>query len=593
MSIAMLTQVYDEMRRLAIAGSVVAGGDFRLKRLIPQLEQAGAKAPVFTKVAEAVKAVVEAKEQTSAPALLELTTLVNAILYTQGETGAAGTLEPIETSNLGAPAVQASARVLKPLLEALTTTGSGRMEVIRAAHERQAFRDLRLVRPALEALDDAYAEIGDFIAEHVLPLYGKAILPELQAKFDLKGRAGHPRRLRLMHTLDPVGTRDLLKQALDSGSKEVKIVAIACLGVARDDLSYLVEQASAKAQEVRQAAYAALATIDDDAAVAVLEKAMNGKDLDLAAEPLRQSRNARLLSHLLAAVKGELAALRKIKEKKEVSQKIDRIMTLTNCLADRDDQEVAAFLLEVFRQRAELAKIKGAASSGPDLNSAVVRVMERGTNKLRTTLVDAHASLPPDDLPSCFQTARRTLPEDKVYSIFSCYLTAKVDEKKKQQDPAWARREAILNAMGHGYHYHDRWSQEDEAPALDPRWLDLAVQMEHLGSVRQLIRPGHAAANAFLTKRFGEILSKAKQLHECGVVVASMIYAAHPDATDACVAVLEKFAKKADDFGGWFGSLIVDLPKSALPRLEALIPTLNDKVADSLLGHMQQLREKK
>ncbi|MBI3467053.1 MAG: hypothetical protein HY000_28900, partial [Planctomycetes bacterium] len=98
MSIVILTQVYDEMRRLAIAGSVVAGGDFRLKKLIAPLEQAGAKAPVFVKVAQAVKAVVDAQEQTSAPALLELTTLVNAILYTQGETGAAGTLEPIETT---------------------------------------------------------------------------------------------------------------------------------------------------------------------------------------------------------------------------------------------------------------------------------------------------------------------------------------------------------------------------------------------------------------------------------------------------------------------------------------------------------------
>jgi hypothetical protein len=593
MSIAILTQVYDEMRRLAIAGSVVAGGDFRLKRLIPQVEQAGAKAPVFAKVAEAVKAVVEAKEPTSAPALLELTTLVNAILYTQGETGATGTLEPIETSDVGAPTVQASARVLKPLLEALTTTGSGRMEVIRAAHERQAFRDLRLVKSALGALDDVYVEIGDFIAEHVLPLYGKAILPELRAKFDLKGRAGHPRRLRLMHALDPVGTRDLLKQALDSGSKEVKIVAIACLGAARDDLSYLLEQASAKAQEVRQAAYAALATIEDDAAVAVLEKAMNGKDLDLAAEPLRLSRNARLLSHVLGAVKGELAALRKIKEKKEVSQRIDRMMTLTNCLADRDDQEAEAFLLEVFTQRAELAKIKGDASSGPDLNSAVVRVMERGTKKLRNTLVEEHASLPPDDLASCFQAGRRTLPAAKVYEIFSPYVTAKADDKKKQRDPVWAKRQAIVEALGRRHADDYESNQEDEPPALDPRWLDRAVHLEHLGLVRQLIRPGHLVANAFLHKTFNEILKKAKQPHDCYEVVAAMIHADHPEATDAYIAVLEKFGVRTDYFGYWFGNLIVDLPKSALPRLEALIPTLNDKVADSLLGYIQQLREKK
>src|SRR5437764_11072392 len=98
MSIALLTQVYDEMRRLAIAGSVVAPGDFRIKKLIGPLEQAGAKASVFAKVAEGVKAVVDANDKTSAQALLDLATLINAILYTQGETGAAGQLTSIETT---------------------------------------------------------------------------------------------------------------------------------------------------------------------------------------------------------------------------------------------------------------------------------------------------------------------------------------------------------------------------------------------------------------------------------------------------------------------------------------------------------------
>src|ERR1700686_403896 len=133
MSIAVLTQVYDEMRRLAIAGSVTAGGDFRLKKLLPSLEQAGAKAPVFAKVAQAVKTLVEGTEQTSASALLELSTLVNAILYTQGETGVAGALAEIETNDLGPQTSQVSASVLKPLLEALTTTGSNRLEIIKDA----------------------------------------------------------------------------------------------------------------------------------------------------------------------------------------------------------------------------------------------------------------------------------------------------------------------------------------------------------------------------------------------------------------------------------------------------------------------------
>ena len=70
MSIPVLTQVYDEVRRLSIAGSVVAAGDFRLKKLVPPLEQAGQKAPVFAKVAQAVEAVVESNEKTAAEALL-------------------------------------------------------------------------------------------------------------------------------------------------------------------------------------------------------------------------------------------------------------------------------------------------------------------------------------------------------------------------------------------------------------------------------------------------------------------------------------------------------------------------------------------
>src|SRR6187200_2253293 len=99
MSIPVLAQVYDETRRLAIAGSAVAPGDFRLKKLIPPLEKSGEKAPIFAKVAQAAKAVVDSNEKTASVALLELATLVSAILYTQGETGAAGDLEPIESAD--------------------------------------------------------------------------------------------------------------------------------------------------------------------------------------------------------------------------------------------------------------------------------------------------------------------------------------------------------------------------------------------------------------------------------------------------------------------------------------------------------------
>ena len=145
----------------------------------------------------------------------------------------------IETTSLGQQQTQTSARILKPLLEALTTKGSGRLEIIKEAQERGAFKDLRLINPALTALDDVYAEIADLIAEKVLPIFGKAILPELRHKIDLKGRGGHVRRLQLMHELDPEGTRDYVKRALDEGSKEMRVQAIECLGHDPEDLVFL------------------------------------------------------------------------------------------------------------------------------------------------------------------------------------------------------------------------------------------------------------------------------------------------------------------------------------------------------------------
>src|ERR1700751_2079820 len=113
MSIPVLVQVYDEMRRLAIAGSAVAAGDFRLKKLVLPLEKSGEKAPVFAKVAQAVQAVVDSNDKTASTALLELATLVNAILYTQGTTGIAGELKPLEATDLE-QTTQVGARALKP-----------------------------------------------------------------------------------------------------------------------------------------------------------------------------------------------------------------------------------------------------------------------------------------------------------------------------------------------------------------------------------------------------------------------------------------------------------------------------------------------
>src|SRR5947208_4497596 len=96
MSLALIQESAKEVRRLAIAGSPLAVGDFRLKKLIAPLEPAGAKVPVFAQVAKAMSDLVNGTEADSAARLLGLSTLLNAVLYTQGQSGAEGDCREIE-----------------------------------------------------------------------------------------------------------------------------------------------------------------------------------------------------------------------------------------------------------------------------------------------------------------------------------------------------------------------------------------------------------------------------------------------------------------------------------------------------------------
>ncbi|QEL20134.1 HEAT repeat domain-containing protein [Limnoglobus roseus] len=598
MSIAVLTQVYTEARRLAIAGSVVTRGDFRLKKLLPPLEQAGKQAPIFAKVAEAATKVIDGPEASSAEALLELTSLVNAVLYTQGETGLAGKLEAVETTDLGGSIVQTSARVLKPLLEALSSTGSGRLELVKDAHDRGLFRDLRLVKPALAALDDPYPEIAELIAEKVLPVYGKAILPELRAKYDLKGTKGHPRRLTLMHAIDPAGAKELVKAALDGGSKEVKVAAIACLGA--DDLSFLLEQAAAKAQDVRAAAYRALAGIDKPDAVAVLAKAVAGKDYEIAAAAIEHGTNPKLVAVLATEIRSAVDSVPKLKDKKQISTAVERIVHLFCCFPKGEHPAADALILDVFARRGELAKTKGATFSGSDIGETVVQVMADGSKAIRQALVAAHADLTADELEHAFTAGRGCLTSAKLFDTFSPYMTAKVDEKKKAKDPAWAKREAVIDGIECDPHHRNRDDEDDDdngpyhpKTPYDPRWLDLAVGIKRLDLVQSLAQPGHAAAQAFAKAEFDAALKKAKTPIDVQQHVTTLIDLRHPNAVEAFFAGLGKRGKKTPYYHYyWFANSIPQLPKEAITRLEEFAATLPEHESNHWLEMIHKLRTK-
>lgn len=596
MSLAVLIQVHDEVRRLAIAGSAVAGGDFRLKKLIAPLEQTGAKAPVFARVAQAAQAVVDSNETTASAALLELASLTNAILYTQGETGLAGDLHPLETTDLGGHDTQTSARVLKPLLDALDSTGSGRLELVRDAVERGVFRDLRLVKPALNALDDPYPDIAELIAQKVLPVYGRAIVPHLQSTLDLKGRAGHVHRLRLLHKLDPEGSHDLVRRALDEGSRELRVVAIECLGTTGSDLSHLLEHAKAKAKDVRAAALRALCAAAASAteAVAAVKKAIEGADLELVVDQLKKSTLPEIRDYVLAQADRQLAGTLATKDPKEQGPAITRLQHLVLSLEGRTDANTEGYLLRCFDAVPALAKMKS-TPSGQDFNELLAHVLARGTPTTRQRLVAAHKTLTVGMLPPALDAARQTMSPADFYSEFNSMLAGLKRKKGTEHD----RAEALAGALASrsDWRYHRPWvGHEDDAPddhdtrpELDPRWLDAAIDAGVVDLVCQLARPGHAKTNKFLAAQL-----EGTKPHEQHLVLETMVRIGHPDAADAIIESLKKQSKATHYgyFGYWYGRMIVGLPKAEASKFEALMPTLPEKMLDQLIESVMVLKNK-
>jgi hypothetical protein len=600
MSIPVLVQVYDEMRRLAIAGSAVAPGDFRLKKLIAPLEKSGEKAPVFAKVAQAVRAVVDSNDKTASTALLELTTLVNAILYTQGATAIAGEFNPLEARDLG-QTTQAGARTLKPLLEALSSTGSGRLELVRDAFDRGTFMDLRLIKPALGAIDDPYPEIREFICERVLPLYGNAVLPELRAKLDIKGRGGHLSRLKLMQRLDPQGSRDVIQQTLNEGSKEMRVVAVECLGTGDDDLVYLLEQTRSKAKDVGAAALRALLRAGAKSAdvVAALKKAIAGADLHLIASRVKECSLPEIRNYALAQAEQQLAEVLKLKDKKLQGPAVDRLQQLVSSLDERSDPKAEAFLMRCLEHADALDTIKS-EPSGADLNELVAHLLSQGTANMQRRLVAAHKTLAGGMLSSALYAARATMTPAEFYEEFSPLLKGLSEKRTRQNGAEHDRGQALLAALnshsGVLPYFHRPWMDERayerqrrarSLPDLDARWLDAAVDAGSVALVCSLARPGHAAANRLLSEQLA-------RTNNPGDLLRTMVRIQHPEAIDALIAAVKEQAKGKYHYylGYWYGPIIADLPRSALARIEELLPTLPDKMVDQLMEHVLALKGK-
>ena len=292
-----LYDLQQELNRLFIAGSKFAKNDPRLQKHVPILKKLGEKAPVFNKLAQEVESLLQVESTQAAEKLVNVATLLYSVLYTQGVTveAEAEKSEQVPTVALADVNTTYSYLQLKPVLQALTESKSGRLEVLKDAFERKLFDDSRTYGYLSYALADKYTELADYVEETIIPTCGKAMLPFLLSDFRLEDKTEHVRRLRLLYQLGYEGLDALVDKIFAENLPNLQAEAVIILSDKKDEKTedFIISLASDKNKVVRGAAYKALAKLGTQRSIDKLYELYSNN---------KQKGNAELLANAIATV---------------------------------------------------------------------------------------------------------------------------------------------------------------------------------------------------------------------------------------------------------------------------------------------------
>ena len=354
-----LYDLQQELNRLFIAGSKFAKNDPRLQKYIPILKKLGEKAPVFNKLAQEVEALLQVESQQSAEKLLNVSTLLYSVLYTQGVTIQAEATKALQEPNVSIADVNTtySYLQLKPVLQALTQSNSGRLEVLKDAFERGIFKDSRTFGYLSYALADKYTELADYVLQTIIPTCGQAMLPFLLSDFRLEDRTENVRRLRLLYQLKYAEMDSLTDKIFGESLPNLQAEAISIIAERKDKQTedFIMSLTSDKNKLVREASYKALAILGTQRSI----------DKLLALYETNKAKgNAKALAEaisLLAIPSHYQPFLKKVYEQFNILlsiEKTDNNVAVTNAferfaidLENKDCNEVYEFLSELLQSQ--------------------------------------------------------------------------------------------------------------------------------------------------------------------------------------------------------------------------------------------------
>lgn len=480
-----LQPLYDVKERLeyaAIAGVSLLGEDFRLQRAADALKPLAAASPVFGKIDAGLGRLLAAPPGQRAGLLLDVLALVDAVAYTQANTGGPGELEPLP---MGAGAYhEISYGQAAPLLAALTATGGGRVEVVKSAWEDhpEFFEDYRVLPALVGGLGDSYGEMAELCAV-LLKKLGPCVVPALKQGFDPAGPKAMARRVEVIAAVQGKDATPWLREVLGQTKKDVRIAVITALGGDSENTALLLNLARYERGKNLDAVLAGLALQDGEEVAAYWEEKLQ-KD-HLSVKFLGDAR-ADWASDLVArGLWGMMERL--LAGEREVSKEIHAMLQLWwGAVRGKSSPSMLDFWRWTDAKLADIDQVRGEKGQRLGLGTMVTALLldslcQVGPGPLCGLCLELWGKHQKEDryLPHAVAASLMTRPAAEVYDQFSPYVPASRPligggQKKAFHNAVLAGLSEVRWDSGAGR--HEVGAGWPAAQPLDARW---AMRLTH------------------------------------------------------------------------------------------------------------------
>ncbi|WP_027626604.1 HEAT repeat domain-containing protein [Clostridium lundense] len=504
MSRELLIELQKECTELAVAGSDLSIGNFKLEKLLPKFEKIGEKIKPFKMVSDRIQKLLNSQKEESGDNLIALSTLVNAIVLTQAQTGIEGEIEVLQGCNKKINTCTQNLKI-EPVVEALTSNGGGRYAVIEEGFREGVFSDTRLLPLLIKGLDDKYAEIGQLIYDKLSSDNDEIPFSLLQETFNNQGKKGDALRLRLMAKALGHEGREFCIDLLEDSSKEVKIEAINILGNFNDvegsllekaKTEILLEQVKSRAKDVRKAAYLGLVKINSEEARAELKNAIKKSDYNIVLEAMEENYlenyEQGILNHSDVLITGLKDVYEKM-VKKNTPTNLEKIIEILKELRIHKSEEAFQFLIKCVEEdiMVDWHKIEyrnvmaveryvvNCIAEYENIPEEILELIESRKERNEGRIFDV-----------AFRVSLNNRKQEEVYEIYSPYFINKSIKKEilesVLQHFSWYLGYGDKNCARHGWY---RNLEEDEIKIMlqpvkkdfDKRWVNIFKEYKAYG----------------------------------------------------------------------------------------------------------------